>query len=101
MTVETAIALNRFGLGARPDEQPPDDPRAWLTEQFTLFDPSTPLLSKLTSISERRDASTLRPAPKLKRARRQKVNGRPRRIEYQAGVEALVTAALTTSAQFV
>ncbi len=33
-----AIALNRFGLGARPDDQPPDDPHRWLTEQFDRFD---------------------------------------------------------------
>ena len=33
-----AIALNRFGLGARPDEAPPADPRRWLTDQFARFD---------------------------------------------------------------
>lgn len=29
-----AAALNRFGLGARPDQPPPADPRAWLLGQF-------------------------------------------------------------------
>ena len=33
-----AIALNRFGLGARPDEAAPADPRRWLVEQFARFD---------------------------------------------------------------
>ncbi|TPG40680.1 DUF1800 domain-containing protein [Sphingomonas koreensis] len=33
-----AIALNRFGLGARPDEAAPADPRRWLTDQFARFD---------------------------------------------------------------
>lgn len=33
-----AIALNRFGLGARPDEAPPADPKRWLTEQFSRFE---------------------------------------------------------------
>ena len=33
-----AIALNRFGLGAKPSEAPPADPRHWLTGQFDRFD---------------------------------------------------------------
>jgi uncharacterized protein (DUF1800 family) len=36
---EVAIALNRFGLGARGDESPPEHPRAWLTGQLDRFDP--------------------------------------------------------------
>ena len=31
---DASIALNRFGLGARPDEAPPRDPRRWLIDQF-------------------------------------------------------------------
>lgn len=34
-----AIALNRFGLGARPDDSPPHDPRAWLVAQFDAWQP--------------------------------------------------------------
>lgn len=34
-----SIALNRFGLGARPDAAPPADPRGWLTAQFGRYDP--------------------------------------------------------------
>jgi uncharacterized protein (DUF1800 family) len=33
-----AIALNRFGLGAKPSEAPPVDARRWLTGQFDRFD---------------------------------------------------------------
>lgn len=33
-----AIALNRFGLGAKPSEAPPADPGHWLTGQFDRFD---------------------------------------------------------------
>jgi uncharacterized protein (DUF1800 family) len=36
---EQTIALNRFGLGARPDEAPPADPKAWLHAQIGRFDP--------------------------------------------------------------
>ena len=35
-----SIALNRFGLGARPDEPVPADPRKWLHEQLSGFEPS-------------------------------------------------------------
>ena len=34
---EASIALNRFGLGARPDDAAPGDPRRWLIEQFPRF----------------------------------------------------------------
>ena len=34
-----AIALNRFGLGARPDEAIPADPRRWLLDQFDRHEP--------------------------------------------------------------
>jgi uncharacterized protein (DUF1800 family) len=34
---DTAIALNRFGLGATPAEPPPANPRAWLNDQFSRF----------------------------------------------------------------
>ncbi|WP_423142615.1 DUF1800 domain-containing protein [Parablastomonas sp. CN1-191] len=36
---ETSIALNRFGLGARIGDSPPADPRRWLKDQLTAFDP--------------------------------------------------------------
>ena len=34
MTADTSIALNRFGLGARPDEAPPPQARQWVQEQL-------------------------------------------------------------------
>jgi uncharacterized protein (DUF1800 family) len=34
-----AIALNRFGLGARADETPPADPKGWLLAQFDQYQP--------------------------------------------------------------
>lgn len=33
------IALNRFGIGARPDQPPPADPKRWLLDQFDRFNP--------------------------------------------------------------
>lgn len=43
------IALNRFGLGARPDEFAPADPRHWLIAQFDLFDPRPPAIAAAPS----------------------------------------------------
>lgn len=34
-----AIAMNRFGLGARADETPPADPQRWLLDQFARYEP--------------------------------------------------------------
>jgi uncharacterized protein (DUF1800 family) len=36
---DASIALNRFGLGARPEESIPDNPKAWLKRQIEGFDP--------------------------------------------------------------
>ena len=35
---DIAIAFNRFGLGARGDDSPPEHPRAWLTGQLDRFE---------------------------------------------------------------
>jgi uncharacterized protein (DUF1800 family) len=40
--VSVTLALNRFGLGARPDETLPADPKAWLSAQLGRFDPLPP-----------------------------------------------------------
>ncbi|MEO5937943.1 MAG: DUF1800 domain-containing protein [Sphingomonas sp.] len=36
---DASIALNRFGLGARPDESIPSDPKGWLKRQLAEFEP--------------------------------------------------------------
>jgi uncharacterized protein (DUF1800 family) len=35
----SAIALNRFGLGARPEDRPPSVPKHWLLQQLDRFEP--------------------------------------------------------------
>jgi uncharacterized protein (DUF1800 family) len=42
---DAAVALNRFGLGARGDEPAPETPRRWLLEQFDRWDPSPPAIA--------------------------------------------------------
>lgn len=44
-----AIALNRFGLGARAGEPIPSDPKDWLLAQFRQFDPAPPAWRALPS----------------------------------------------------
>src|SRR5215471_4841773 len=44
-----AIALNRFGLGARPDEAVPHDPKAWLRHQLDVYDPHPQAVAALPS----------------------------------------------------
>lgn len=46
---EPSIALNRFGLGARPDERPPSDARGWLREQLIRYDPRPAALRSAAS----------------------------------------------------
>ena len=42
---EAAIAMNRFGLGARSGEAPPTDARRWLTEQIDHYRPVPPSIA--------------------------------------------------------
>lgn len=60
---EISVALNRFGLGARPSDPPIGDPKRWLLDQFARFDPRPPALKALpdgptqvTALREAREA---------------------------------------------
>ena len=48
----TAIALNRFGLGARSADPLPSDPKAWLLGQFERFEPKPAALASVPARSE-------------------------------------------------
>lgn len=52
MAVETAIAMNRFGLGALPDAAPLANPRRWLIDQMAKFDPRPAPIAALPPRSE-------------------------------------------------
>jgi uncharacterized protein (DUF1800 family) len=45
--ISTTIALNRFGLGARPADQAPADSKRWLLQQFTAFEPRPQALAQV------------------------------------------------------
>ena len=45
----TAIALNRFGLGTRPDDPIPSDPKSWLLGQLNQFNPRPAAIAAVPS----------------------------------------------------
>ena len=45
----SAIALNRFGLGARPADTVPSDPKAWLLSQLGSFQPRPQVIAAVPS----------------------------------------------------
>src|SRR5689334_10528421 len=49
--LSTTIALNRFGLGTRPDDQRPADARRWLLDQFNRFEPRPQALAQIPTRS--------------------------------------------------
>lgn len=104
---EAAIALNRFGLGARGDESPPPDPKAWLVAQFDRYDPKPAPWARLP------DSPAVVQA--LGAARQQVTGGADQdaklaakkmlrtqvRDDYRDAVDARVQSALATPAPFV
>lgn len=113
-----AIALNRFGLGARPDDKPPADPKRWLTGQFDRYDVRPAAYAALPDagkaaqdyfqalrqrLTARKDAKAEGMDPKqdaeAKQARQ--MIFLQTRDGYRAGVNARMAAALGTEAPFV
>jgi uncharacterized protein (DUF1800 family) len=101
-----AIALNRFGLGARPDEAVPADPRAWLMTQLDGYDPALSPMARLpsggTALAEY--FSARRGLKKLDAERRKEKRGAARqqiRSLYRSAVDARLVSALVTPTPFV
>jgi uncharacterized protein (DUF1800 family) len=112
---KAAIATNRFGLGARPDEPAAADPRRWLLGQFDRYDPRPALVAAQPATAQlvadlaayraqvqpmRREQADAEAAGKA-REMAQKAYAAEARDDYQAGVAARVGVALTTEAPFV
>lgn len=123
---EQAIALNRFGLGARGDERVGSDPRGWLKAQLAGFDPAPPAIAALPPRAEiiaslgayRELVAMLRDERKAPGAAAAAISGdaataasaraddtlrqsrQDVRRHYVAGVGARLTAALTTETPF-
>lgn len=102
----SAIALNRFGLGARPDEPAPADAQRWLLSQFDKYEalpapwkgaPRTPALVDVWLAQQR----AARQAPDGQRAGVREAYLRRAREDYVAAAGARVGSALQASAPFV
>jgi len=100
-----AIALNRFGLGARPDESPPADPKRWLLSQFDRYEALPAPWSELPRTTALVDAwlaqqRAVRQAPPDQRSGIRQAYLRKGRDEYVAAVGARAGSALQTSTPF-
>ena len=101
-----ALALNRFGLGARSDDSPPADPQRWLLAQFDSYDPlpaawkPLPRTSALLEVWNNMQRS-VRQAPEGQRSGIREAYLRQGSTEYQAAVGARTNSALETATPFV
>lgn len=101
-----ALALNRFGLGARPDDTPPGDPSAWLLAQLTAYEPlplawkSLPRTAELIDVWNKMQRS-VRQAPEGQRSGIREAYLREGSKQYQAAVGARTSSALQTATPFV
>jgi len=99
------IALNRFGLGARPDEAPPADPQHWLLEQLERFEPrpqawmAQPGSAALAARYAQQQRDVRAAEGDAKAAARQALQ-QGLRESYRSAVDARVAAALVTPAPF-
>src|SRR3954464_3734514 len=100
-----ATALNRFGLGVRPDEPLPDHPQRWLLSQLDQYEAlpapwkpvaHTPNLLQ-TWLSQQ---SAVRQAPQDQRSGIREAYLRKGRAEYVAAVGARTASALQTKTAF-
>jgi uncharacterized protein (DUF1800 family) len=102
----SALALNRFGLGARPDDPPPADPQAWLLSQLDAYEPLPAAWKPLPRTPELIDVwnkmqRSVRQAPEGQRSGIREGYLREGSKEYQAAVGARTSSALHTATPFV
>lgn len=104
--MNTAIALNRFGLGARADEDLPTDPKRWLFEQFGRFEikpaawASEPVSAAIAvNLADARQRNGTAEGSANTEARRSL--RRTNSELYQGAVGARTMSALTTTAPFI
>ncbi|WP_420384290.1 DUF1800 domain-containing protein [Novosphingobium sp.] len=105
-----AIALNRFGLGARPGDAIPSDPRRWLLDQFARFDVRPAGFASLDDAGEvvrryREERQAKRQLAKADAATgaKEAFKGMRQDVQalYRAAVQARTDSALATQAPFV
>ncbi|HVZ46758.1 MAG TPA: DUF1800 domain-containing protein, partial [Ramlibacter sp.] len=103
---DTSTALNRFGLGARPNDAMPADARRWLLDQFARYQPMPAAWAPLPRTTTHVDTLVA-----MQRAARQAGDGekaaarqayrREMRDEYLTAVAARMQSALQSDTPFV
>ena len=101
-----AIAFNRFGLGARPDDVMPSDPKKWLLAQFSQFQASPAAWADLPKTSE--VIAEFAQYKQLKSMADNNNNGAEKRVfrrgvrdDYAMAVKVRTETAINTSTPFV
>ncbi len=104
MTTQS-IALNRFGLGARPDDRLPGDPRHWLLAQLDAYEPlpapwrALPRSPQVAAdwVAQQR---AIRQAPEDQRSSLREAWRKNEGEAYRAAIGARVAGALQSSTPF-
>ena len=101
MNADTSIALNRFGLGARPDEAPPPQPRQWVLEQLGPAPTPAPASQQdsaalVQALAQQAEQLRQTPDPGEKMLLRE-AQRKAARQRYDDAVQARLLQALTTS----
>lgn len=102
----TAIALNRFGLGARPDEPVPPQPQRWLNAQLSRYEASPPAWQRAARTPALVEAwlnqqRAVRQAPEGQRSGIREAYLREGRDHYVTAVGARLSSALQSATPFV
>lgn len=102
----TAIAINRFGLGARLEETAPNDPRKWLLDQFAQYQAAPAAWANQGKTADlvaeySAKAKQLRQTGENEQPSMRKTFVREIRDDYQAAVQMRAQSALSTSTPFV
>lgn len=101
-----AIAVNRFGLGSRPDEAVPANPQKWLLAQFSQYQPAPAAWANQTKTSALladyvKKQMEMRNADEEEKKTAKRMFKREVRDDYLAAVRARTEAALTTPSPFI
>ena len=104
-----AIAVNRFGLGARPDEIAPNDPKKWLLDQFaqyqitpTAWANQAKTVDLITEyVAKAKQLKQIKQTDEMQQKDMRKSFVREIRDDYQAAVQMRAESALLTPAPFI
>lgn len=100
-----AIAVNRFGLGARADEAVPNEPKKWLLDQFSQHQAKPPSLANQANTASlieeyAQQQQERRNADDAEKKEMKRTFAREVKDTYQYAVSARAEMALTSSTPF-